>query len=53
VPQGAKPDGKRRTVIRGLNDSHMGPIRGGLNYNMKLRWDAVRSFADAMRMLKE
>ena len=29
-------DGKGRTVIPGLNDSHMHPIRGGLNYNMEL-----------------
>src|SRR5262245_24590676 len=27
------------TVIPGLNDSHMHPIRGGLNYNLELRWD--------------
>jgi predicted amidohydrolase YtcJ len=31
----------------GLNDSHMHPIRGGLNYNMELRWDGVPSLADA------
>ena len=37
-------DGNRRTVIPGLNDSHMHPIRGGLNYNMELRWDGVPSF---------
>jgi predicted amidohydrolase YtcJ len=42
-----------RTVIPGLNDSHMHPIRGGLNYNMELRWDGVPSVADALRMLKE
>ena len=42
-----------RTVIPGLNDSLMHPIRGGLNYNMELRWDGVPSLADAMRMLKE
>src|SRR5256886_1773401 len=41
-----------RTVIPGLNDSHMHPIRGGLNYNMELRWDGVSSLADAMGMLK-
>ena len=41
-----------RTVIPGLNDSHMHPIRGGLNYNMELRWDGVPSLADALRMLK-
>jgi predicted amidohydrolase YtcJ len=42
-----------RRVIPGLNDSHMHPIRGGLNYNMELRWDGVPSLADALRMLKE
>src|SRR6266550_1527950 len=46
-------DANRRTVIPGLNDSHMHPIRGGLNYNMELRWDGVPSLADALRMLKE
>jgi predicted amidohydrolase YtcJ len=42
-----------RTVIPGLVDSHLHVIRGGLNYNMELRWDGVPSLADAMRMLKE
>ena len=42
-----------RTAIPGLNDSHMHPIRGGLNYNMELRWDGVPSLADGLRMLKE
>src|SRR6267154_5099990 len=42
-----------RTVIPGLNDSHMHPIRGGLNYNMELRWDGVPSLADALRILRE
>ena len=42
-----------KTVIPGLNDSHMHPIRGGLNYNMELRWDGVPSLTDALRMLKE
>ena len=42
-----------RRVIPGLMDSHTHPIRGGLNYNMELRWDGVPSLADAMRMLKE
>ena len=45
-------DGHRRTIIPGLNDSHMHPIRGGLNYNMELRWDGVPSLADALSMLK-
>jgi len=42
-----------RTVIPGLNDSHMHPIRAGLSHNMELRWDGVPSLADALRMLKE
>ncbi len=42
-----------RTVIPGLNDSHIHVIRGGLNYNMELRWDGVPSLADALRLLKE
>jgi predicted amidohydrolase YtcJ len=46
-------DARGRTVIPGLNDSHMHPIRGGLNYNMELRWDGVPSLADGLRMLKE
>jgi predicted amidohydrolase YtcJ len=28
-------------------------IRGGLSYNLELRWDGVPSLADALRMLKE
>ncbi len=39
-------------VIPGLNDSHLHLIRGGLNYNLELRWDGVPSLADALRMLK-
>src|SRR6058998_3447538 len=46
-------DANRRTVIPGLNDSHMHPIREGLNYTMELRWDGVPSLADALRMLKD
>ena len=46
-------DLRGRRTIPGLIDSHMHIIRGGLNYNMELRWDGVRSLADAMRMLKE
>jgi predicted amidohydrolase YtcJ len=46
-------DAGGRTVIPGLNDSHTHVIRGGLNYNMELRWDGVPSLADALRMLRE
>jgi predicted amidohydrolase YtcJ len=41
-----------RRVIPGLSDNHLHVIRGGLNFNMELRWDGVRSLADAMAMLK-
>ncbi len=41
-----------RRAVPGLIDSHMHIIRGGLNYNMELRWDGVRSLSDAMTMLK-
>lgn len=46
-------DLNRRTVIPGLNDSHLHLIRGGLNYNLELRWEGVPSLADALRMLKD
>lgn len=42
-----------RTVIPGLNDSHIHVIREGLNYNMELRWDGVPSLADALAMLHD
>lgn len=42
--------GKR--VLPGLIDNHCHIIRGGLNFNLELRWDGVRSLADAMGMLK-
>ena len=41
-----------RPVLPGLIDNHLHIIRGGLNYNLELRWDGVRSLADAMAMLK-
>ncbi len=41
-----------RRVIPGLNDSHTHLIRGGLNYNMELRWENVPSVADALAMLR-
>ena len=52
-PQTKIIDLKGRTVIPGLNDSHILVIRGGLNFNMELRWDGVPSLAIALRMLKE
>ena len=41
-----------RRVLPGLIDNHLHIIRGGLNFNMELRWDGVRSLADAMNMLQ-
>ena len=45
-------DLKGRRVIPGLNDSHTHLIRGGLNFNMELRWEGAPSLADALRLLK-
>ncbi|RTL43244.1 MAG: amidohydrolase, partial [Rhodocyclaceae bacterium] len=45
-------DLKGRSVLPGLVDNHTHVVRGGLNYNMELRWDGVRSLADAMDMLR-
>lgn len=51
-PRTTRVDAQGRRLIPGLNDSHTHLIRGGLNYNLELRWDGVRSLADAMVMLK-
>ncbi|WP_457585264.1 amidohydrolase [Ensifer canadensis] len=45
-------DLKGKRVLPGLIDNHTHVVRGGLNFNMELRWDGVRSLADAMEMLK-
>jgi len=46
-------DLRGRRVLPGLIDNHLHLIRGGLNFNLELRWDGVRSLADAMAMLKQ
>lgn len=46
-------DAGGRRIIPGLNDSHTHLIRGGLSFNMELRWENVPSLADALAMLKE
>lgn len=51
-PKTRRIDLHRRRVIPGLVDSHTHIIRGGLTYNLELRWDGVRSLATAMDMLK-
>src|ERR1700737_962476 len=46
-------DLKGRRVLPGLIDNHLHIIRGGLNFNMELRWDGVHSLADGMAVLKQ
>src|SRR5882757_8739683 len=36
-------DLKGKRVLPGLIDNHLHIIRGGLNFNLELRWDGVRS----------
>lgn len=52
APDAQVIDAKGRRAIPGLIDSHIHVIRGGLNYNMELRWEGVPSLAEAMAMLK-
>ncbi len=51
-PETRVVDLKGKRVLPGLIDNHTHVVRGGLNFNMELRWDGVRSLADAMNMLK-
>jgi predicted amidohydrolase YtcJ len=46
-------DAGGKTVIPGLNDSHIHIIREGLNYSAELRWDGVKTLKRAVEMLKE
>src|SRR5690606_18744491 len=46
-------DANGRTLIPGLNDSHLHLTRGGRFYNAELRWDGVTSLKIALQMLKE
>ncbi|AOF95008.1 amidohydrolase [Sphingobium sp. SA2] len=51
-PDATVIDAQGRRLIPGLIDSHIHVIRGGLNYNMELRWEGVPSLSEAMAMLK-
>ena len=42
----------KRTVVPGLNDSHIHFVRGSLGYNQEVRWDGVPSLKDALALLK-
>ena len=46
-------DAKGKTLIPGLNDSHLHLTRGGRFFNAELRWDGVKSLKTALKMLKE
>lgn len=46
-------DAKGKTLIPGLNDSHLHLTRGGRFYNAELRWDGVKTLKRALEMLKE
>lgn len=46
-------DAKGRTIIPGLNDSHLHLTRGGRFFNAELRWDGVKTLKRALEMLKE
>lgn len=52
TPKTRRIDLRGRRVVPGLYDSHLHVIRGGLNYNLELRWDGVPSLSDALAMLK-
>lgn len=42
-----------RTVIPGLNDSHMHPTRAGRFYAAELRWDGLDSLEQGLNMVRE
>ncbi len=44
---------KGRTVIPGLNDSHLHVTRGGRFYALELRWDGVGSLARGLDMIRK
>lgn len=52
-PQTRIIDLHNKIVIPGLNDSHIHLIRGGLNFNLELRWDGITSLEEALDKLKK
>ncbi|MFG0318180.1 MAG: amidohydrolase, partial [Planctomycetota bacterium JB042] len=42
-----------RTVIPGLNDSHIHVVRGGRFYNLELRWDGVPNLTEGLARVSE
>ncbi|MCJ0764370.1 amidohydrolase [Variovorax terrae] len=51
-PATRRIDLRGKSALPGLIDNHLHIIRGGLNFNMELRWDGVKSLVDAMAMLR-
>lgn len=46
-------DLKGKTVIPGLNDSHIHFVREGMHYLMEVRWDGVESVEEALELLRQ
>lgn len=42
-----------KTVIPGLNDSHIHFVREGMHYLMEVRWDGVDSVEEALELLRQ
>ena len=42
-----------KTVIPGLNDSHIHFVREGMHYHMEVRWDGVESVEEALELLRQ
>jgi predicted amidohydrolase YtcJ len=51
-PSTRRIDLQGQAVLPGLIDNHLHIIRGGLSFNLELRWDGVPSLADAMALLR-
>ncbi len=45
-------DAKGKRIIPGLIDSHTHAIRGGVNYNLEVRWDGADSLEEALHLLR-
>ncbi|MEQ8824864.1 MAG: amidohydrolase [Filomicrobium sp.] len=45
-------DAKGQRLIPGLIDSHTHAIRGGVNYNLEVRWDNADSLEEALHLLR-
>ncbi|MEM8916231.1 MAG: amidohydrolase, partial [Pseudomonadota bacterium] len=45
-------NGGGKRVIPGLIDSHTHSIRGGVNYNLEVRWDTADSLEEALHLLR-